>query len=746
MPVVQVGNQRFSFPDSMSREEIQAVLDERFNSAKQQKTDESMTAAPIAASAEQYGRDVSRAFTTPIAKEKEPEDESYLGRLMRKVKETESQISEAATPGPLDVAGQAITEVARPVIETGLGLVAAPTAGMVAQVPGTAVGVAEALRQGLKPGTPEFNQTVSDFATSAARGASELLMPAPADTIGQRIVRGTQEALAPLPPYMGAQRMAAPQFMPRILREPSALEISDVPTFGPPVMGPPTPPTALQAAKALSARDYAALQTMGSADEQTLAAQRALGVEMPTEVSVTGPVQEVMRSFAAPDTEAGKRVAKSTEQVMGKLQEVTEKYGATRDLSEVEATVRKDMFANVKRLEDLANTKYENLNSMIDKSTEVPADNLVAFVKEQIQAEGGISKISPELRTLYRDLKPRVKIVNGERIVVNPTYGHLDRIRRELTAAKYENKGAFKDANSGLTKKLESLLQADQDEAINAIGGKELFDAYQDAKGTVSTRKQLEDNIANLFGEQVKSDKIVGQFMGDLRGGVQKLSTGDYDRVQRIIENIPESMRKKALSSTIVDNIAANPENFLQWYEGVMRNSKSRSLIMKNTDPELRTAISNAYTLSKKIDNFYKLVPSERLRKVSLKGDSLIMSFLSRAAPNFAELIVSLGRRQRGVSSAAVSSFIEDPSGKIYKAQDFLASDDFKRLMLGLETPQENKAIKRAASSRRFNDYADAIQLPKDRNQRQLWLLNAMQAGAIQQQQEQQQEMRRMAQ
>lgn len=746
MPIVQVGNERFNFPDSMSREEIKAALDKRFSSTKpQQQTGESSMIAPLAASAEQYARDVSRAFETPVTKEKEPEDESYLGRLMRKVRETESQISEVAAPGPLEVAG-AITEVARPVVETGLGLVAAPVAGTVGQTGGTVVGYTEALRQGLTPGTPEFNQVVYDYATSAARGASEPLTPPTADTIGQRIVAGVQKAAEPLPPYIGAQRVAAPQFMPKILREPSAPEVSDVPTFGPPVMGPPTPPTAIDAAKALSARDYARLQTMGSPDAEALAAQQRLGVEMPTEVSVTGPVQEVMRAFAAPDTEAGKRVAKFTEQVMSKLREVTEKYGATRDLSKIEDTVRKDMFANVKRLEDLANTKYENLNSMIDKSTEVPANNLIGFIKEQIQAEGGISKISPELRTLYRDLKPRVKIVNGERIVINPTYGHLDRIRRELTAAKYENKGAFKDANSGLTKKLESLLQADQDEAIQSIGGQQLFDAYQDAKGTVSARKQLEDNIANLFGEQVKSDKIVGQFMGDMRGGVQKLSTGDYDRVQNIIDNIPENMRTKAISSAIVDNIAANPENFIAWYEGVMRNSRSRSLIMKNTDPQLRTAISDAYTLSKKIDNFYKLVPSERIRKASLKGDSLIMSFLSRAAPNFAELLVSWGRRQRGVSSAAVSSFIEDPSGKIYKAQDFLASDDFKRLMLGLETPQENKAIVRAAKSKRFNDFADVVGLPKDRNQRQLWLLNAVQAGAIQQQQQEQQEMRRMAQ
>lgn len=759
MPIVEVGNERFDFPDSMSREEIRAALNRRFAKTKEKAAE---PAEPSGMSPTQflnqmvddeYFSRVKRAFEQPIQEKPSTsiEGEGLFDRFARKFQEAR-QLESQMGVDPLGMAVMPIEAALRPVAEFGLASVAAPVGGLVGQGIGTLGGVVEAGMKGLKPGTEAFIRQVAASAMAGSQRGSELLSPAPANTIGQRTARAVQAAFAPLPP-------SGSTTMPRPIRAPRAgagMEVSDMPTYGPPVMGPPIPPTAVEATKALLAaegrgvEDLARLQTMGGIDPRVMRAQQELGMQPEIGVSMTGPAQEVVKAIAEPYTVAGKRIEEQKSKVFANLERLSADIGVTRDLSQVRAGVADRMLTTQKDLYDLADSQYKMLENMVPANQKVEAPNLLAFLNEEFVKRGKKSSdMPPGLEQLRRKFKPKVKLkADGTKVVDLPTYTVLDDIRKDLNVQKYAKESPYANLEAGLRNKLISALLEDQRIAVERYGDAGALKLFDEARSTVEARKKLEKDIQELFGEQVGRDEIVGNFTGRLTTRLQNLSKGDYAKFNELVQLIPENVRRNAVSTAILDNIATNPQDFIPWFEGTMRNSYARRAFMQNTEPELRKKISATYKVAKAFERYNNLVPSDRIEGAAAKADSLAANILSRAVPRAAELGVSGGRRQAGLIQIVTSAFFPEARERqeLYRAQDFIASDDFKRLMLGLSTPAEVSAIKRAAKSRKFNSYADAVGLPKDQYQRRLWLLNAMQAGSLQQQQQEQQRQMQMAQ
>lgn len=749
-----------NIPDDIPRDS--QALKDRVVAARNQRKQAEQPAEPSGMSPTQfvnqmvpdeYLRRVQRAFEQPIAEKPSTliEGEGLFDRFARKFQEArqlESQMGGSA----LGMAATPIEAALRPIAQFGLATVAAPVGGLVGQGIGTLGGVVEAGTKGLEPGTEAFNRQVAASAMAGSQRGAELLSPAPADTIGQRAARAVQEAMSPLPPVGSTT-------MPRPIRAPRAgagMEVSDVPTYGPPVMGPPTPPTAVEATKALLAAEgrgaegLARLQTMGGVDPRVVRAQQELGMQPEIGVSMTGPIQEVVKAIAEPYTDAGKRIEEQKNKVFANLEKLSADIGVSRDLSQVRAGVADRMLTTQKDLYNLADSQYKMLEGMVPANQKVEASNLLAFLNEEFVKRGKKpSDMPPGLEQLRRKFKPKIKLkADGTRAIDLPTYTVLDDIRKDLNVQKYAKESPYANLEAGLRNKLISALLEDQRVAVERYGDSGALKLFDEARNTVETRKNLENNIQELFGEQVSRDEIVGNFTGRLTTKLQNLSKGDYAKFNEMVKLIPENVRRNAVSTAILDNIATKPQDFIPWFEGTMRNSYARRAFMQNTEPELRKKISATYKVAKAFERYNNLVPSDRIEGAAAKADSLAVNILSRAVPRAAELGVSGGRRQAGLIQIVTSAFFPEARERqeLYRAQDFIASDDFKRLMLGLSTPAEVSAIKRAAKSRKFNSYADAVGLPKDQYQRRLWLLNAMQAGSLQQQQQEQQRQMQMAQ
>lgn len=750
-----------NIPDDVPRDS--QVLKDRVAAARSQRKQAEQPAEPSGMSptqfanqivSDEYTRRVQRAFEQPIQEKPSAliEGEGLFDRFARKFQEAR-QLESQMQGGALGAAVSPLESALRPAAEFGLAAVAAPVAGLVGQGVGTLAGGVQALTQGLEPGTEAYNRQVAASAMAGMQRGAEMLSPPPADTIGQRAARAVQEAMSPLPPVGSTT-------MPRPIRGPrpeAGMEVSDVPTYGPPVMGPPIPPTAVEATKALlaaegrGAEDLARLQTMGGIDPRVIRAQQELGMQPEIGVSMTGPAQEVVKAIAEPYTVAGKRIEEQKNKVFANLERLSADLGVSRDLSRVRADVADRMLTTQNDLYKLSKNQYQILEGMVPANQKVEASNLLAFLNEEFVKRGKKpADMPPGLEQLRQKFKPKIKLnADGTRSIDLPTYTVLDDVRKDLNVQKYAKESPYANLDKGLRDKLIAALSEDQRVAVQRYGKAGALELFDDARSTVQRRKRLEDDIQELFGEQVNSNEIVGNFTGRLTTKLQNLSKGDYAKFNEMVKLIPENLRRNAVSTAILDNIAAKPEDFIPWFEGTMRNSYARRAFMQNTEPELRKKISSAYRVAKAFERYNNLVPSDRIEGAAAKADNLAVNILSRAVPRAAELGVSGGRRQAGLIQIITSAFFPEARERqeLYKAQDFIASDDFKRLMLGLSTPGEVAAIKRAAKSRKFNSYADSVGLPKDQYQRRLWLLNAMQAGAIQQQQlEQQQQMPAMAQ
>lgn len=681
-------------------------------------------------------------------------EENYFDRLMGKVRETEQVMRTGLTRDQLQGMSPQQIEAATRSFTSGLGTVVAPieaamalgpgsVAGLAGQTVGAGAGYLTALAEGLSPGTQEFNRRVGELQT--AGGQLAMAPFEPTSQLGQQIVGGVQEALAPLPPTLGmgdivGQAVRGTQAAVGGTRIRAAAAQPPTPGLGeaPPMVGPAAPATSVELARALRAEDEAALAAAATPSTELQAAQTRLGTQLTPEFITERPqFRELARSLETPRSETAAIRKAAIEDLQTRITGLAEKYGGTRDLGQIDVETRNQMFRSVKDLENQAQIEYKNLDRLVNPQGRSAASNVIGFIEQQIQREGGMSGLSAQERRIYNRLRPREVTTKSGTRIIEPTYGLIDRTRKELTAAKYENKGPFKDAQSGLITKLEMELAKDQEAAVAALGKPGASDVYRNARTLVATRKGLEDRVVDLFGAQTEKNKVVGQFTGDLVGAVKTMRQGDFDAFEKIVTALPQNMRKRAVTSSIVDSIAKNPDGFINWYEGVNRNSRARMMVKKYVEPEFLRDMTAGYKLSKSVENFYKQVPNDRLRTVVTSGDGVIKTFLRNAGPRIAEYIGSGGRRQTGVANIAVTSALTPKTRKLQLANEFLTSADFGELIKTLNTPNQIKGVRRAARTKTFNNYADAIGLPKPVNQRELWLLDAIQSGAQLQEEQQ---------
>lgn len=682
--------------------------------------------------------ELQASFEQYLAQQQDQPEEGYFSTLMKKVKEAETV---ATPPGGVTLGDimAAPSKAVMPAIEAGLALTAGAAGSAAGSTIGAAGGYLTALSEGLSPGSDAFNRRVFELTQSGAELGGAPFQPT--TEAGKQIVGTVQEALAPLPPTLGMGNLPG-NMTPDIqtLRNmPAAPSQFDIP----PLMDQPSrPQTSKELARLIRGDNYEQLAAAATPSSELAAAQAQLGTQLGPEFITERPqFRELARSLEVGKMGEAVATRKSAiADLKDKIVGLAEKYGGTRNLSEIDVATRNQMNQGVKSLETAARAEYDRLSNLVDRQGRVSADNLIGFLEQQIKDVGGVANLSPAERRLYSRLKPKtVKTKDGIKII-QPTYGLIDRTRRELTASKYENKGVFKDTETGLISKLESELAKDQEAAVGKLGSGQASDVYKAARDLVRTRKGLEENIISLFGKEAAKDTTVGQFTGNLTGAVGAMKSGDFTSIDQLMKAIPANMRQKAMTSAIVEGLAKNPDNLITWYEGVNRNPRARVLLKKYVDPNFLRDLSAGYKLSKSVESFYAQVPKDRLRTVATGADGVIRTFFRSAGPRIAEYITSQQRRQTGIVNTAMSSAVMPKSRKLQLANEFLVSEDFGQLVKSIGTNQQPSAIKRAARSKRFAQFANEIGLPKEINGRELWLLDAIQSEARLQAEEQQQQ------
>jgi len=576
----------------------------------------------------------------------------------------------------------------------------------------------------------------SQAATGGEFDPSQVAMATVASGAIPAVVRGVQAAKNPIMQALGREPVVPP-----------------VPPGTPPV--PPVPPVATMTAEELAnTTRNAATGGLGSKtatkelaaqtfpNVKTVDAAKRLGIEdhlQPDHVTTNQAYRELAQAIkSVPGSETRAAEVAGLEQVAKRADDLVDELGGARDLSTLDATLKGRMQATQKELSDKADTMYSELRGAIPARSEAAAPTVLQFISKRAEDLDGVQNLTAMERRILAKLSPRQELDDaGNTITKQPTYALLDDVRRDLTAAKFKRQGPFKDADTGLIKKLERELMTDQKAAADALGQLPKFDA---AQGLVRVRKGLEDDLVSLFGKQLN-----GSIVGDLTQSMAALPKGDVTKLANLLKAIPENMRQETVASGLSTafNVSAKNQqlsfkNFANWYEGLLKNKQAHAMLMANLPPEARKRFSDLYRVSKGIsDATRERITTGRIMAVSeqLRGaDTLMANIFDLAKRSSGGLVAeaatsSVGLHGAGLASGIASALTKGKTNVMKAADALISSPEYLAAVKAAGTPGAPQAARRLSMSKVFKEFAREVKAPREMSQPEKWILRSLMAG-----------------
>lgn len=493
-------------------------------------------------------------------------------------------------------------------------------------------------------------------------------------------------------------------------------------------------------------------------DAATVNAAKRLGIEehlQPDHVTTNQAYRELAQAVKSiPGSETRAAETAGLEKVAARADKLIDDIGGTSDLSTVSATVKKEMQTTQKQLEDTADRLYARVREEIPLKAEAPAENVLAFIGKRADELGGEANLSPMEKKILSRLTPktstkleqavadpeqaglllggRARAVKQEvQTVKQPTYALLDDVRKDVGAAS-RMAGPFKDADTGLAKKLYELITEDQAKVVGSHGATELFNA---ARASIVTRKALEDDLVSLFGKALD-----GSIVGDLSGAVKSVSQGDTARLVRLLKAVPDNQRQMVMASGLSSAFRSagtkGPISFTQyakWYEGLLRNKQAHAAVMSNLSGPARKQLSDLYRVSQGI--------SKASRERITTGRIQAFTEQFKGADNLVDRIYAVARKSAvgatagtaagavfgpGVGAAVASALTGGVKAPAIKAADaLLSSPEFAQMVK--QGGSEAVKAKRLANSPSFKRFATAVGKDSDLSNRERWILQVVQ-------------------
>lgn len=487
------------------------------------------------------------------------------------------------------------------------------------------------------------------------------------------------------------------------------------------------------------------LATQAAPDPKVLEAARRLKIEgylQPDHLTSNQAYRELAQAVKSiPGSQARAAELTGLEAVGKQADDLITQIGGMTDLSRMNQAVRTNLSQTVANLERRANTAYDDLRQNIPAQTRGPADNVLAFVEQRALDLDGPKNLSPLEKAVRSKLSPKeIKDADGNVIGMRqPTYALIDDVRRDIGAAARQQ-GAFKDADTGLAKRLYALIDDDQFALAEAAGRGE---QYRLAKSLVSMRKGIEDDMVSLFGRELDQSLVT-----KLSTATTSLSKGDADKLVKVLQAIPEDMRQMVAASALntafgkaTQNGALNFNTYANWYEGLLQNKQAYAALMNNLPQPARKALSDLYRVS---DNVRKAtrerITTGRIQAVQqeLQGADTLLSNIFNVAKRAAVGIpaeaatTAVGLPGAGIASGLTAALSKGVKPEVLKAADeLIASPEFQRLAVegATKTNPSQSTIRSVALSAAFRRFADAAKLPQSLDARVQWLQSAVQTG-----------------
>jgi hypothetical protein len=478
--------------------------------------------------------------------------------------------------------------------------------------------------------------------------------------------------------------------------------------------------------------DKGATQALASAaapNPRLAKAAQDLGLKnLPPELLTKNPQYQgmVQAVQSTPSSMTGTRQMEALQGIGERAEKLISELGGKTDLSQISDDVRSSMMQSKKQLEERANLLYGVQDESFNKATAAPAKNALQAIQDRLKLLGGDeSELSPIERRIYKSLRPQMRGTSN--LIQQPSYELLDTIRKEVGDA-IGRSGPFKDSVSGEAKKYYALLSEDQNQVLS---DNKLGKIAEMARDSVKKRKALEDQITNLYGNEINKS-----LTPSLIDSVGALSRGNADRFVNIMENVPADMREQVAVSGLTSafgkataNGQLNFNTYSKWYEGLKKNQAAYNALVSNLPKGAPEQMENLYLISKNVNNALQKTVRTGLITEAMKAPESIMSKVKDIAKK-AAIGAAVGAPVAGVGhylgihpianelgfalTAATMGSLSKPKGAVLqRADEFLMSPDFQKLVAAsTEDPERFKKVAYIVSnSSNFKKFADAAGL-----------------------------------
>ena len=630
----------------------------------------------------------------------------------------------------------------------GSALAAFTPAGRAVTIPGAiaGAGATQAVIEASQAATGgEFN--AKEVALAAATGPAGQILQRVVPSAVQAVKRMTGPGRTPTPPAAPGASMgtamapeapptmaaAMPEVAPEIPVVPAAPVVPQVAAVAEEEVGKLVKQAAGTGFGSAGARDR--LADLAQVNIAAKEAADRLGIQLPADVFSDNPqvraAAGLTRSVAGGEPEAAWR--NTVTQAVDKADDVIKQFDATFVEGAVAPGVVsqkiKDSLTKTRSdLNTAAGKVYDDVDAVVPKTSVVDLPKLKATL-DAIKAEVTEEGMSAAERKLAN------MIERGD-----VTYGLLKREKSLIGKAINKMESPYGSMAEADLKRLYAALADDQLTNVGNIGGEELRQQLRAANLLYAKERALGNRIVNAFGQDIE-----GSVANKMRTAITGAAKGDAGEFNRLLKTVPEDLRKETIATALasVTRSARGAEKggfgfseFATIYPQLRANPPVYKTIVDTLGKESADVLRDLYVVSKRVTEARaNVLTTGKANQALLQGmqaESLIgkvmESTLSKGALTGAAAMG--GPIAAAATSIITGAMTQGNKDSLKAAGKLFADEGFQKLAIEAATkgtPSE-ASIRQAAMSQSFQNFADAVKLPKALDARIQWLQTATQA------------------
>jgi hypothetical protein len=392
------------------------------------------------------------------------------------------------------------------------------------------------------------------------------------------------------------------------------------------------------------------LASLAAINPQVAAAAERQGFQLPPDIFIDHT--QLQRAIGLTRSQQGSQAEASffdaVRNAAQRADEVIRTLDGTPDLSVVSERVKNSLTGTRDGLKTAAQALFKKVDRIVPPRMPADTAKLKGILDQRVADLGGdpkrLSAAEQKLYSILRSGQPAtMALLQQEKNTIGQA------LRRQATE--------YGTLDEATLKRLYGAMSEDQLSTVGRVAGPDVRNDFRLAIQTEAKARALESRIVKAFGSEVE-----GSIASKLRTALTSGAKGDIGALNKVLQTIPNDLRKEAIASTIAAMSRSRTSEafsfpiFQTMMDGLRNNKEVYDTLIKAMGPGSREVLEDLYAVSTKI--------AGAQRAVSMTGkanQSMMQAMLAEGITQQAFRAGGKAAVQGG--SAAVGASIFGPMG-----------------------------------------------------------------------------------